>query len=1503
MSSFVKTQSLLLTVALSFVCMYAVGQRQIETLGRGTFAMRTSTSAVLVSWRWLATDPDDVSFNVYRDGVKLNATPLASATNYVDNTSENGSYLVKAIINDVEVGNSEDVSVVTTTYFDVPLQIPTGGTTPSGETYTYSANDASVGDVDGDGVYEIILKWDPSNSKDNSQSGYTGNVYVDCYKLNGTLLWRIDLGRNIRAGAHYTQFMVYDLDGDGKAELACKTAPNTKDGLGNFLSKGPAVVDNDAADYRNSSGYILDGPEYLTIFSGMTGAEMATVSYNPSRGTVSSWGDSYGNRVDRFLACVAYLDGERPSLVMCRGYYTRATLAAWDWRDGNLTQRWFFDSNTSGNSGYAGQGNHNLSVADVDGDGKDEIIYGSCTIDHDGKGLYSTGLGHGDALHVADHAPERTGLEVFAPHEESGRGISFRDAKTGTIIWQKKALGDIGRGVAADISADYPGSEFWAAGMGMYNLNGEQIATSTPSINHIVWWDGDLTRELLDGTSVTKYGVGTLLSASGCSSNNSTKSNPALQVDLWGDWREEIIWRTSDNSKLRIYSTPYASNYRFRTLMHDPVYRLGIVWQNVAYNQPPHVGFYLGNGMDRPPLAPVMQALLKWDGASDSTWDLSSTNFKNNQFQSVAFANGNDVMFSISGNNVSSIHLSGDLWPSAVYVVSASDYEFSGGGSLSGNMFLTKAQSGKLTIDGTHVYTGITKVSEGHLQLNGSLSASKVLVNAKGELSGTGIFGNDVELQGAAKLYVGNANVAGNTTIEGLLVLGANSSVEFDLSSDTNGNTLPNDKILVSGDLIIDGHAKLIVKKLNDQLGEGNYVLATFDGLFKGNLSDLVVDGIMEAKYSLEVAEGMLILKVESTRTSTSLVWNGGTNSAMDLLTSKNWLNQSVADWFVAGDVALFDDAGSATVMVSGKIPASGVKFDASQNYTLSGSGAISGPGGLEKENVGSLVLNKYNEYTGPTIVNGGTLEVTFLNNAGMPSSIGAASADASNWIIDGGKLRYAGNFTTTNRGLTVGGNGGEIEAVSGATIMLEGAIEGGTITKTGTGTLVLEGTGKNNDQLVIASGIVKLYSDNAAPAKTVVFNGGTLNCHDNDGSSNTISWNISVPEGASGTINLDSRAYYTGTLTGIGTLNVNIPYTRSDLTGNWSSFTGTLNFASTNSSSSIADLRFGNSNGLPNATVNVGANVTAYHLSGVSTKIGALTGTGILSGSHNWELGAKNINTTFSGTIAAGSLTKVGSGTLTLSGANTYTGYTQVNGGALSATNTSGSATGTGVVTIMSGGALSGNGILGGIVNVESGGVLYGGHTSVGTTLTIQKQVTLKTGSIYRVKVNALFQLADRITAPVGFKAGGTLDIVLSGGVYSKGRNFKVIDSPIISGTFDAITPAVPAEGLYWDTSELYTAGVLKITDIATAVKPLSVLSDVTVYPNPVRSNLMIKLPNNLVDAIIDIVDLVGREIEKVDASGHGEVDVDTSGWRNGIYLVRIVSGKDVLVKKIVKE
>ncbi len=599
---------------------FAHAQQQMEFLNRGVYAINLGNGKVFVSWRLLGTEPDGLAFNLYRTTgnktIKLNKQPLARETGFTDETPDTNkinSYTVKAIEKGKEQKADKGFTLKShsLSYLSIVLQTPTG----------YSPNDASVGDMDGDGEYEIVLH-QTGRAKDNSQKGITDPPIFQCYKLDGTMLWQINLGKNIREGAHYTQFMVYDFDGDGKAEIAMKTADGSMDAKGN-------VIGDSTKDYRNSDGYILSGPEYLTMFDGLTGVALSTIDFTPPRhGKLvpttdelkTMWGDGYGNRMDRFLGAVAYLNGKTPSLVMSRGYYTRSVISAYNFINKKLEKIWTFDSDEpSGlNRSYRGQGNHNLSVADVDGDGKDEIVFGAMTIDDNGKGLYSTGLGHGDALHVSDLDPSRPGLEVFDIQERfSDAGANFRDAKTGEVIWKIasiKAGADgegPGRGLALDVDPRYPGFECWVAGAGitgMYDNKGNKIAEKSPPCNMGIYWDGDVLSEVLNGTNIGKWNYTSqandkLFDAKDfdCVSNNGTKSNPALSADIFGDWREELICRTKDNKELRIFSTIIPTDKRLYTLMHNPQYRLSIAWQNVAYNQPPHLSYYMGEGMQQPP--------------------------------------------------------------------------------------------------------------------------------------------------------------------------------------------------------------------------------------------------------------------------------------------------------------------------------------------------------------------------------------------------------------------------------------------------------------------------------------------------------------------------------------------------------------------------------------------------------------------------------------------------------------------------------------------------------------------------------------------------------------------------------------------------------------------------------------------------------------------------------------------------------------------------------------
>ena len=608
---------------------------QMEYLNRGVSAAYTG-SGLLVSWRLLATDDETTNFKIYKNGEFVADVAAGAATNYfISGAAPTDSITVDTYVGRTMTEQANKATMfgtknsgVSGAYFDINTQRPADQTMPDGTTCSYTENDCSVGDIDGDGQYEIFVKWDPSNSKDNSNDGYTGTTFIDCYRLDGTLVWRIDLGKNIRSGAHYTQYLVYDFDGDGKCELICKTADGTKDGKGSVI--GDASKDYRSTYYRASKktyvqGKILEGPEYLTLFDGMTGAALDTVDYDPARGDITQWGDDYGNRVDRFTACVAYLDGEHASACFGRGYYTRLAMAAWDVKNGKLSKRWVFDTGFNVSAAGYGDGNHHCLGADVDGDGKQEVVCGSAVIDDSGKLLYTTSNAHGDAVHIGDFDPTHPGIEIFQCLEDekhpNGKAINFgvelRDAATGAPLFRETAGGDTGRCIADNLIAGNAGAEMAGShnsvlydcvtGKQMKDASGNDMTFASITKwgqNSVVYWTDVLERAVLDRTMADQYGKGRVFTGDGVTYNNASKSNACLTCDLMGDWREEMIFRKSDGG-LRVFTTTYSTEYPIYTLMHNAQYRVQVAAQNNGYNQPPHTDYFLGTGFPLPEVPTV----------------------------------------------------------------------------------------------------------------------------------------------------------------------------------------------------------------------------------------------------------------------------------------------------------------------------------------------------------------------------------------------------------------------------------------------------------------------------------------------------------------------------------------------------------------------------------------------------------------------------------------------------------------------------------------------------------------------------------------------------------------------------------------------------------------------------------------------------------------------------------------------------------------------------------
>lgn len=1493
------TLKLLCIICLAFIPIKFHAQRIVQDLDRGVVAIRTGTSSAFVSWRLFATEPSNTGFNLYKiaggaAAVKLNATPLTAATNFTDTTLNialSNEYFVKAVVNGVEQAASRSfvmpANTIWRSYMSIPInQIPAG----------YTTNYVRVGDLDGDGDYDFVLvKFPPSGG---------GSILAEAYLQDGTFLWQLDCGPNslntynnepgsstLDCG-HGDNIEVYDINQDGKAEVLIRTA--------NGVKFGDGVVLNYPAN---------DNIQFMSVLNGMTGAEISRTQYNNPYLAEGPMNGHLG---------IAYLDGIHPSVVWEAKNRTGDTnfndmTTAWDWKNGTLVQKWQFISDQQGKSLPTG---HQIRIIDMDGDGKDEICPQGFVIDDDGTLLYTLAdkdIYHGDRFFIGDMDPNRPGLEQYGiqqGYSKSGIMWYYADAKTGALLLTQKdpANRDMARGNVGDFDPRFSGFEFHTFTDHLYNVSGAPTSVvNMPSSypNFRIFWDGDLLTENLDYGRMTKWNyLGDSESRIQIDGNSSFwgvnpnvgPNTPSFVGDILGDWREEVIYASSDQTELRIYTTPIATNERIYTLSQNPAYLNSMHVR--GYYQGHLTDFYIGDGMQEPPVSPIQKADKYWTGTTTSVWDTTSSNWATNS-ASALYANGDVVMFDSRGNNGNPINLSGNFSPAKIWAMNAEgkDYVFSGTGKLTGAMDFVKSLSGAITFNGNYDYTGTTLISDGALNVNGTLE-SRVTIKPKGAIGGIGTYKGGVVLEkgfniNGGRINPGNgttADLIGSLTINGDLVVPGNNNFAFDI---VPGSTKVNDDIIVNGNSIFSGKNNIIVAFKDGVAKEGIYSLIKSTATLTAVAADFVVVGLNGIPNEIIIENNEIKLKILALRNPGTITWKGIIDNKWDSNT-KNFNLAGVQEAFTPKDTVVFDETGSnKTVQLSVIATTSGVSFDATSDYGIGGTGAIDGTGDLVKSNTNKVTLDlTKNTYTGKTIVNGGTLAVATINNGGELSSLGTTANTAGNLVVNNANLQINQN-STTDRVLTITGTSTVTTPSATGYAIFTGDITGsGNLVKDGPGSLSLLYNNSYSGKTTLKDGKILLRGalGNVSGLGTlgkITIESGSLIMEDRQAYDAPF-WEIEVPSGKTGSFIPDGRCTLNGKLTGAGTLNVTMPFIRTEFRGDWSAFTGILNVN--------GDFRLNNTYGYANATVNFTGNgldgtiPNAYSLTSSRTiKFGALNGiaTSKLS-SANWEIGAKNIDSQYDGLIVSNMLTKVGTGSLILTNANTYTGVTNVNGGKLIVNNTTGTGAGTGALTVNTGGTLSGTGILSNTISVASGGTLAPGYPLLGT-LTVSKAVTMQGGSTYETDVYADTNTSDLLSTGANqITLNGTLKVVnRSGANFAVGNSFKIFNATTITGNFASFNPATPGSGLSWDTSLLKSDGLLKVSS-SLSTNSVTKDSEINIFPNLVKSSFAIELPNEFLGATVEIYSLMGVKLKTIQTKDN-HVKVDIQNYAAGIYVVKI--------------
>ena len=1471
-------KKLLATSALALlVSMGANAQRFTDKLDRGLVAVKT-TKGVYCSWRIQADEYYDVKYNLYRDGTKVNAEPL-DVSNFTDTSgSESSQYTVKAVLNGVEQQASKAATVFKSNYKEIKIKHD------ASLKATYEPNDACCADVDGDGEVEILMKF---NNKEEGEQLYPKNgptingvatkeySMLACLKQDGTVLWWVNCGPNMGDFQNNEQNIVgYDWDMDGKAEVVMRleegSTVHMADGT-TYTIGANGKNGSSWTNYREPKGsgsvewFTHYGKEFLWYCEGATGKPYQCIEFPLKRledgetDLKAAWGDGYGHRSSKYFFGAPYLDGKHPSIFLGRGIYTRHKFIAYDVdpKTHDLKVRWKWTNNQPGSPWY-GQGYHNYIVADVDWDGRDEIVWGSMVIDDNGMGLSTTGLGHGDAQHIGDFNPYIHGQEMFACNEDNPSN-NYRDATTSKIYYRKTDTNDDGRCLAGNFYNDFPGAVGHSAhDTPISTVTNDHVSTNTNglSMNFRIYWDGDLLEECFNNTEVTKPGVGTIATFLGAYSNNGTKATPCYQGDIFGDWREEVIERTADNN-IRIYTTNEPTKWRNYSLWYDHQYRNGMVWQPCGYNQPPHVSYFLGE-LEGITIAPPP---LTTTGREE----VGSSISKALDGKHALLATTGDATVSVAEGASPAIFT--DNAPSWVQGTAASECRTKDteikytyythtltGGAFTGGMRLVKQGDGTLVLPNVkQTYTGKTDVWAGTLQFDGTMESSPVWLNRFAELnSNGGNFKGGIKADYGSVIRPGGKESIGTLTTSSL-DLGFGARVVFD-AKDGNVDKLVAAKMSIEKKYWKNGpQYNTPVFEFATAPAPGTYTLAEV-GELTGKLSDIVVEGLDGHKFSLEYTDGKIVLNLSDTRDSESCVWTGEKGSVWDLMSTENF--SSSDKMFVTGDELTFnDDAATSNVSIAEDVTPGNLYFKNNKKvYSLAGKGSILGEGSLNVEGTGTVYVKNTNKYSGGTNVKGGTLiPTTLANKDGLEyGSLGAA--DNTITLSNTGILKVTTGMTASHP-IVLGEDGGVINNTG--TLILNGGIRKGSgknrdLYKMGAGTLQLNSTA-DFDVLYINQGTVYDFQDGHFSGKTIVLNGSkvVLQASNSIYSSNSDNVNIEVPKGKSGIWYPDGRCDYTGKLTGEGTIDIYGTWIRCPFKGDWSKFAGTINAKRGNKNAYEPSFDFNNTYGIPLATLNVDSRFTkdyAFCTNGKSFAIGALTGTGYISnggnfgsGANTLTIGGKNTNFEFKGSINGSNVVKNGTGIWTISSEDVLAnakslkivdGVVKLN----KATATS-SMTAPTVLYVRNEGELRGVGCTYG-VSLLKGGILRPGsnaetaQTNNTGVINILKNLNAVVGS--SIYVNKTKADSISVNAYTGSKSpawaflnvGG--NAVLNGTIYvtykdtwtpAVGDYVRVLDcAGSISGNPTFELQALPA-GLEWDTTPFLSTGTIRVT-VSTGIK-----------------------------------------------------------------------------------